>query len=122
MALFTGKGDGGTTKVLDSKERVPKSSELPECLGTLDEVNSFIGLAKARARAAVDPGVDVEGKRLYTSDILRDVQETLFIVQAEVAGSDKRFTQERVTKAETIINTIEKVIPPIVSFSISGGT
>ncbi len=122
MALFTGKGDGGTTKVLDSKERVPKSSELPEALGTLDEVNSYIGLAKAKARGGDDPAIEISGKKYSTSGILRDVQETLFIVQAEVAGSDKRFGQERVEEVSTIVNEIEKVIPPIVAFSIVGGT
>src|SRR5579864_4177234 len=86
MALFTGKGDGGTTRVLDSKDRIPKSSELPEALGTLDEVNSFLGLARARARAKEDPLL--AGEKI--SAILRDTQEALFIVQAEVAGGDKR--------------------------------
>jgi cob(I)alamin adenosyltransferase len=113
MALFTGKGDGGTTKVLDSKERIPKSSELPECLGTLDELNSFVGFAKAKAR-------DTHFETM--SNVLHDIQETLFIVQAEVAGSDKRFSVEKVKNVETIINAIEKEIPPIVSFSIAGGT
>lgn len=122
MALFTGKGDGGTTKVLDSKERIPKSSELPECLGTLDELNSFIGLAKVRARQVQDSAVTIEGKEYHTSDILFDVQQTLFIVQAEVAGSDKRFGKEKVEHSEAIINTIEKEIPPIIAFSIAGGT
>lgn len=122
MALFTGKGDGGTTKVLDSKERVPKSSELPECLGTLDEVNSYIGLAKAHARVSTDPEFVVEGEMRKTSQILHEVQETLFIVQAEVAGSDKRFAEERIKEAEAIIHAIEAVIPSIVSFSIVGGT
>ena len=122
MALFTGKGDGGTTKVLDSKERIPKSSELPECLGTLDELNSFIGLARAHARREGDPTIEVAGKELTTSGILHEVQETLFIIQAEVAGSDKRFGQERVEEISTIVNEIEKVIPPITSFSIAGGT
>ncbi len=122
MALFTGKGDGGTTKVLDSKERVPKSSELPECLGTLDELNSFIGLTKVRARQVQDSAVVVEGKEYATSAILRDVQETLFIVQAEIAGSDKRFGQEKVIHIEAIVNTIEKEISPVVAFSIAGGT
>jgi len=122
MALFTGKGDGGTTRVLDSKERVAKSSALPECLGTLDETNSFIGLAKAHARAGDDPEITVRGVSRRTSDTLHDIQETLFIVQAEIAGSDKRFGRERVEEAEAIIHAIETVIPPVVSFSISGGT
>jgi len=113
MALFTGKGDGGTTKVLDSKERIPKSSELPECLGTLDELNSFVGLAKAKARNTHFETM---------AEVLHDIQETLFIVQAEVAGSEKRVSSDKVKNAEIIITAIEKEIPPIVSFSIAGGT
>ena len=31
------------------KERVSKNSLVPECLGTLDELNSFLGLCKVKA-------------------------------------------------------------------------
>lgn len=122
MALFTGKGDGGTTKVFGcDQQRISKSSELPEALGALDELNSFLGLAKVRARQVQDsvvPGAN--GKTL--SEVLRDVQEILFVVQAETAGADKKVTPERVTEVEQIVNSIEKEIPPITSFSIAGGT
>ncbi len=122
MALFTGKGDGGTTKVLDSKERISKASALPECLGTLDELNSYIGFAKVRAVGEHDPAVEVEGKKEKTSEILREVQEQLFIVQAEVAGADKRVAEDRTPWVEGIVNAIEKVMPPITTFTVSGGT
>lgn len=122
MALYTGKGDGGTTKVFDSKERIAKSSELPECLGTLDELNSFIGLCKMRAKQVQDSGVSVGRKSYATSDILRDIQETLFVMQAEVAGARKKVGKKRLAEIERIINAIEKELPPITSFSIAGGT
>lgn len=111
--LYTGKGDGGTTKVFDSKERIPKSSELPEALGTLDELNSFIGFARARARESETERI---GLALY------DVQQQLFIVQAEVAGADKRVTEDATSKIEEIVNTIETEIPPLKGFSIAGGS
>lgn len=121
--LYTGKGDGGTTKTFGpQKDRISKASELPEALGTLDELNSFIGLTKVRARAQGDPVVAVGKKRYTTSGILRDVQETLFIIQAEVAGAPKKVRKTKVSEVERIINTIEGQIPPIVSFSIAGGT
>jgi len=120
--LYTGKGDGGTTKVLDSKERIPKSSELPEALGTLDELNSFIGLARVRAKQVQDSAVELADESPTISTILRDVQETLFIVQAEVAGAQKSVGEGRVAKVEEIVNTIEKLIPPLKGFSIAGGT
>src|SRR3989338_11028584 len=110
MALFTGKGDGGTTKMFGcDQQRISKSSELPEALGALDELNSFIGLAKVRADAG-------------TAKTLREVQENLFIVQAETAGAPKRVTEEKGKDIEAVIKAIEKEIPPITNFSIAGGT
>lgn len=111
--LYTGKGDGGTTKAFDtpSGQRISKASELPEALGSLDELNAFIGFTKVRASG--EP-------RIATT--LRDVQEALFIVQAETAGADKRVTEDAVKKVEEIVNGIEKEIPPLKGFSIAGGT
>ncbi len=110
--LYTGKGDGGTTKVFGcDQQRISKSSELPEALGALDELNAFLGFVKMRA--AKEPRI---------AGILREVQETLFIIQAEVAGADKRVAQEKVEAVETIINDVEKEIPPLKGFSIAGGT
>ncbi len=110
--LYTGKGDGGTTKVFGcDQQRISKSSELPEALGALDELNAFLGFVKMRSLA--EPLV---------AEIVRDVQETLFIIQAEVAGADKKVSDEVVKKIENIVNGIEKEIPPIKGFSIAGGT
>lgn len=110
--LYTGKGDGGTTKTFGcNQERISKSSELPEALGSLDELNAFIGFAKMRAR---------DDARI--SLVLRSVQESLFIIQAEVAGADKRLKPEAVSDIENIVNAIEKEIPPVKSFCIAGGT
>jgi cob(I)alamin adenosyltransferase len=109
--LYTGKGDGGTTKTFGTdQQRISKASELPEALGTLDELNSFIGLCKVRAKNGPDPKILV-GKRTYTtSAILDDIQQTLFILQAEV------------TQVELLVNTMEKLMPPITTFSVAGGT
>ena len=122
--LYTGKGDGGTTKAFDTASgvRISKASELPEALGTLDELNSFIGLAKVRARGDSDPKIPLGTRTRTISAILADVQETLFIVQAEVAGSSKRVGKAKVTQIETIINTIEQLMPPITTFTVAGGT
>ena len=110
--LYTGKGDGGTTKVFGcDQQRISKSSELPEALGALDELNAFLGFVRMRA-----------ANESRIAGILREVQETLFIIQAEVAGADKRVTREKVETIETIINDIEKEIPPLKGFSIAGGT
>jgi cob(I)alamin adenosyltransferase len=122
MALFTGKGDGGTTKVFDSAERISKASALPECLGTLDELNSYIGFAKVRATNDHDPAVSLDGREEKVSAILREVQEQLFMVQAEVAGADKRIAEDKVKWEESIVNGVEKMLPPITTFTVAGGT
>ncbi|HUY62735.1 MAG TPA: cob(I)yrinic acid a,c-diamide adenosyltransferase [Candidatus Paceibacterota bacterium] len=110
--LYTRKGDGGTTKVFGCDQgRISKSSELPEALGALDELNAFLGFVRARA---------TKEKRI--APVLRDIQETLFIVQAQTAGADKTVPNERIEEIEAITNGIEKEIPPLKGFSIAGGT
>lgn len=110
--LYTGKGDGGTTKVFGcDQQRISKSSELPEALGALDELNAFLGFVKMRS---------MQEPRIATA--LRDAQETLFIIQAEIAGADKKVKAEAVKNIEDIVNAIEKEIPPLKGFSIAGGT
>src|SRR3989344_4214299 len=54
--------------------------------------------------------------------ILCEIQETLFIIQAEVAGADKKVGKHAVEEVEKIVNDIEKGIPKLKGFSISGGT
>src|SRR3989338_6308571 len=109
MALFTGKGDKGTTTAFGcNQQRISKSSELPEALGSLDELNAFLGFVKLRSVG------QTKVPRIATA--LRDVQETLFIVQAEVAGADKKVGESVVKNIEDVINDIEQEIPPIKGF------
>lgn len=118
MSLFTGKGDGGTTKTFGCNQRVSKSSAVAEALGTLDEINSFLGICKEKSRASFS----VPPQDIPLHELLHQTQGNLFIVQAELAGADKKMSLEKVKETETIINEIEKLMPPITTFFISGGT
>lgn len=110
--LYTGKGDDGTTKTFGcNQQRISKSSIVPEALGALDELNAFLGFVKMRS---------VGESRIQ--DALHEVQESLFIIQAEVAGAEKRVGKSSVQKVEELVNAIEKEIPPLKGFSIAGGT
>jgi cob(I)alamin adenosyltransferase len=120
--LYTGKGDGGTTKVIDSKERFSKASILAETLGSLDELNAFLGFCKMRAQVLGEPSLPRGKKMVPISAILREMQENLFILQAEVAGAKKKLTRVKVSGVETRIAEVEAIIPPITAFSIAGGT
>ncbi|TSC67520.1 MAG: cobalamin adenosyltransferase PduO [Parcubacteria group bacterium Gr01-1014_72] len=118
--LYTRKGDGGTTKTLRQQgtgERISKASCQTEALGTLDELNSFLGLCRVRAALL---RWKVEGKT--PSEIIRQVQHNLFIVQAELAGADKKIKPSKVGELEEYTDAIEKMMPPITSFFVPGGT
>ncbi|MFZ2303645.1 MAG: cob(I)yrinic acid a,c-diamide adenosyltransferase [Minisyncoccia bacterium] len=108
--LFTGKGDNGTTSAFGCDQRFSKSSVIAEALGTLDEINSFLGVVKMNEQAS---GV---------AKIIADVQQNLFTIQAEVAGADKHISEEKVRELENIIKTIEAELLPIKTFFVSGGT
>jgi len=110
--LYTGKGDDGMTKVFGcDQQKISKSSELPEALGALDELNAFLGFVKVQS-----------AKKPRIANALREVQENLFIIQAEVAGADKKIEKKEIERIEKLIGDIEKEIPPIKGFSIPGGT
>ena len=118
MALFTGKGDGGTTKLFDTEKgvRVTKSSPIFECLGQLDELNTLVGWCKIGAPEDFQVGEE-ECKKL-----LHDVQDHLFTIQAEVAGASKFVPHSSVEKLSALINGIEKELPEIKTFFVPGGT
>ena len=107
--LYTRKGDNGTTKTFGCDQWISKSSAIAEALGSLDEINSFLGFCKVKS--------DNKEK-----EILHNAQKNLFIIQAELAGSKMSITPDKVKEIEAIIDAIEKELPPIKSFFISGGT
>lgn len=117
MALFTGKGDNGTTKTFGCDQRISKSSAITEALGSLDEINSFLGLCKVQSAYL---GLKLGQEKI--SEIVHDIQKNLFIIQAELAGAEKTIEERKVKEVEEIINTIEKALPPIKTFFISGGS
>lgn len=128
--LYTRKGDNGTTKTFGCDQRISKSSVIAEALGTLDEVNSFLGIVKVLASQkgdAVD-GILVPNsesaimKETNLSELVHNVQENLFIIQAELAGANKTIEQGKVVALEEVVDNIEKILPPIKTFFISGGT
>ena len=120
--LYTRRGDGGTTKTLHCDQRLSKSSAVAEALGTVDELNSWLGFVKTQCQGSTLP--PWQGRTLT----LAGVQQNLFIIQAELAGAPPRrgkpltVTVDKVKKMEKIIDQIEKELPPIKSFFIPGAT
>ncbi len=119
--LYTRKGDAGTTKTFGCNQRISKSSATAEALGSLDEINSFLGLVKVKVKAA---GISLilDSEVVPIEAIIHGVQENLFIIQAEVAGYPKPLDAQKITVAEKITDAVEAELPPIKTFFISGGT
>jgi cob(I)alamin adenosyltransferase len=49
VKIYTGQGDQGMTRLPDAR-RVPKNHPCLECCGSIDELNSHVGLAAAQCR------------------------------------------------------------------------
>lgn len=116
--LYSRKGDTGNTKLFCCAQKVSKSSAIIEALGALDEVNSFLGLCKVKAHQQniiLSKGTQLEA-------IISDMQNTLFIIQAELAGFSGTINEHHVIHLEEITNSIEKELPKIKTFLLSGGT
>lgn len=108
--LYTKKGDKGQTILFGCSKKFSKSSPRIKALGALDELNSLLGFCKVKA-----------GKEI--AKILESVQNDLFVIQSEVAECSTRpFDKLRVKKIEKIIDSTEKKLPKMKSFTIAGGT
>jgi cob(I)alamin adenosyltransferase len=73
VRIYTKKGDDGTTGLLYGG-RVPKDGIRPEAYGTVDELQAFLGVARAEAEA---------GRELDA--LLIAVERDLWVLMAEVA-------------------------------------
>ncbi|MDP3645582.1 MAG: cob(I)yrinic acid a,c-diamide adenosyltransferase [bacterium] len=118
MAFFTGKGDQGTTKLFDTPSgmRVTKSSPIFECLGQLDELNTIVGWCKIACPEDFLVG-EKKGR-----EVLHEVQDYLFTIQAEAAGAKKVVPHESVEWLSACVTSIEKSLPEVKSFLVPGGT
>ncbi|MBS3065269.1 MAG: cob(I)yrinic acid a,c-diamide adenosyltransferase [DPANN group archaeon] len=74
---FTGKGDFGETSIITG-ERLSKSAVRIEAIGSVDELNSFIGLCRA------------ENGHDDFDNLLETIQHKLFVVGAELAHKSEK--------------------------------
>ena len=115
MGIYTRTGDGGTTSLGDGT-RVPKVSARVEAYGTIDEANSFVGLARA----------SVTDERL--SEILRFIQQRLFNCAGSLAapdsptGNGRGITPADLEALEHAVDAFTDAVGPLDSFVIPGGS
>lgn len=112
--LYTRKGDNGTSRLLNTKRRFSKNSSIYEALGTLDELNSLLGVCRAYSSR--------EKGKINVAGEIKNIQEGLFIVQAELAGASKSILRVHVKELEQTIKKIETLIKNPRAFVIPGST
>jgi len=119
MKIYTRTGDQGTTALFGGN-RVAKDHPRIDAYGTVDEANSFLGLARAALQN--QPGAD----RL--EPVLVRLQEELFVLGADLATPAAaravvpRIHPDHIARMEQDIDTFEADLPPLKHFILPGGT
>jgi cob(I)alamin adenosyltransferase len=122
--IYTRTGDKGTTALVGGK-RVPKESGRIEAYGTVDELNSIVGIVRTYFADYKDRLGD---DYIWYSEMLRRIQNELFDVGSELAtppdgeyeGMHKMGAGE-VKKLEEEMDRMEKDLTPLNSFTLPGG-
>jgi len=108
--IYTRTGDDGTTGLGDGS-RVPKDSVRVEAYGTVDELNSVIGVLLAVP--ALPPQVTA---------CLTEVQHELFDMGGELCIPGHRaITAEHVARLENALDGFNDPLPPLKEFILPGG-
>ncbi|WP_276366553.1 cob(I)yrinic acid a,c-diamide adenosyltransferase [Chryseolinea sp. H1M3-3] len=115
MKIYTKTGDSGTTSLFGGK-RVTKADARIDAYGTVDELNSFIGLVR-----------DQEVNKNRTQVLIR-IQNTLFVIGAILAtepGNTKvkipSLHEDDVLFLEKEIDSMDAELPPLRFFILPGG-
>lgn len=115
MRIYTKTGDAGETGLFGGP-RVPKDHVRIEAYGTIDELNAFLGAARAQGLPA---GMDA---------LLAKIQHELFAVGAELASPDPIRSQTRwinrghAAYLEGAIDEFEGQLPPLRDFILPFGS
>jgi cob(I)alamin adenosyltransferase len=115
MKIYTKTGDKGLTSLIGGT-RVPKSSLRIECYGTVDELNSYIGLVR-------DQEVNA-GRR----PLLKEIQDRLFTIGSALAADPEKSKMKLpdlhaadVTLLEDEMDRLNLDLPELRAFILPGG-
>ena len=109
--LYTKTGDDGTTGLGDGS-RTTKDSSRIEAVGTVDELNSWIGLLIAELQSD-EPLIEP----------LTDIQHRLFDLGGELAVPGFQLIKaEMVSELEILCDQLNEALPPLKEFILPGGS
>jgi cob(I)alamin adenosyltransferase len=122
--IYTRTGDKGRTALVGGR-RVPKDSGRIEAYGTIDELNSIVGIVRTYLPQYA-PGLDQDAA--WYSEMLRRIQNELFDVGSELAtppdgeyeGMHKMSAREAKLLEEEM-DRMERELEPLKSFTLPGG-
>jgi cob(I)alamin adenosyltransferase len=115
MKIYTKKGDQGQTSLFGGT-KVMKNEARIEAYGTVDELNSVIGVVLTHPLTEV-------GKK-----ILQDIQHQLFILGADLATQQTKKTKierignSEIEQIENWIDQLDEKLEPLMNFILPGGT
>lgn len=117
MKIYTRTGDKGQTSLITGK-RVSKASERVDTYGTVDELNSILGVVVANLNASQ--------KEIIKA--LENIQHDLFAIGASLASPENSKQQivnskleKQVIAFEKMIDKLTKTLPPLKNFILPGG-
>ena len=115
MKIYTKKGDSGTTGLIGGT-RILKSSLRIEAYGTVDELNSSIGLVR-------DQNIDDQ----YKVQLI-EIQDRLFTIGSSLASDPEKSNMKipdllevDVKNLEDWMDEMEEALPEMKSFVLPGG-
>lgn len=115
MKIYTKKGDKGETSLIGGT-RVPKHHIRIEAYGTVDELNSWIGLLRDQDTVA------------ETSDLMYRVQNHLFTIGSHLANDPEAshmklptLQESDITALEHSIDAMDAQLPALKNFILPGG-
>ncbi|HEY6900246.1 MAG TPA: cob(I)yrinic acid a,c-diamide adenosyltransferase [Puia sp.] len=116
--IYTKTGDKGSTSLIGGT-KVPKSHLRIESYGTVDELNSFVGLLGDQLPLTI-PEV---------AALLGEIQDRLFTVGSSLACDPEKepklkipdLKEEDITVLENEIDRMDEILPPMKSFLLPGG-
>jgi cob(I)alamin adenosyltransferase len=108
--IYTRTGDDGSTGLGDGS-RIEKNSLRIEAIGTVDELNSAIGILLCNPLPE------------SVQSTLVDIQHTLFDMGGELCIPETTvITDDRVTALEQALDTLNADLPPLKDFILPGGS
>ncbi len=117
MKVYTKTGDKGETSLVGG-QRVSKCCERLESYGTVDELNSFVGvlITYCTDQKDIDFLIDIQGKLFVVGGYLATDNSQREVRQGNIV------TPEMVENVEHEIDRLQELLPPLKLFILPGGS